>query len=127
MVVRPLRCRTSHDYARLTPDGPCLSAITQKSPIVGGHMTSLWPVLPPAIKSKVYHTTIARPLHDVACGLVRHSKIILRYPVILGIAARFLNITKTPKTSGDGPLMAATSQRRTITHDSSPITKIYPS
>ena len=73
-------------------------------------------------------TTIARPLHDVArsspnlmerramllvyivrwrcttsCDLVRPSKIILRYNAMLGISAKYLNITNTPKTSGDDP------------------------
>ena len=81
---------------------------------------------PPAIK--VQRTTIARPLQDVArsshihvercamslvyivrwccttsCDLVRPSKINLRYPTMPEISARFLNITHTPKTSGDDP------------------------
>ena len=146
------RHATSHDYGSLCTIYPRWSAITLKSLIVGCRKTSEWPVWPPAIKSKVQRTTIARPLHDVArsshnivelramsliyivmwrcatsCDLVRPSKIILRYPTMLGIAARFLNITKTPRTSRDDPWWL---QRRTITHDSprwSTITEICPS
>ena len=94
---------------------------------------------PPSIKSKVWRTTIARPLHDVArsshnlverramaliyivrwrcttsCDLVRPSKIKLRCPTMLGIAARFLNITNTPKTSRDDPWWL---RRRATSHD----------
>ena len=87
----------------------------------------------------MWRTTIARPLYDVArslhnlverramcliyivrwrcttsCDLVRPSKIILQYPTMLGIAARFLNITKSPKTSRDAPWWL---RRRETSHD----------
>ena len=91
---------------------------------------------PPAIKSKVQRTTIARPLHDVArsshnlverramslvytvrwrfttsCDLVRPIKIILRYLTMLGISVKLLNITNT---SGDDPWWL---RRRATSHD----------
>ena len=50
-----------------------------------------------------------------SCDLVRPSKITLRYPTMLGISAKFLNITNTRKTSGDD---LSWLRRRTITHDS---------
>ena len=49
-----------------------------------------------------------------SCDLVRPSKIILRYSTMLGFSARLLNITNTPKTSGDDPLWL---RRRATSHD----------
>ena len=49
-----------------------------------------------------------------SCDLVRPSKIVLRYPTILGITARFLNFIKTPKTSGDDPWWL---RRRVTSHN----------
>ena len=49
-----------------------------------------------------------------SCDLVRPSKIILRYPTMLGISAKFLNITNTPKTSGHDPWWL---RRRATSHD----------
>ena len=66
-----------------------------------------------------------------SCDLVRPSNIILRHITMLGIAARFLYIIKTPKTSGDDPWWL---RRRATSHDYtrftppwSTITKMYPS
>ena len=57
-----------------------------------------------------------------SCELVRPSKIILRYPTMLGIAARLLNITETPKTSGDDPWWL---RRRVTSHDYTRFTPEY--
>ena len=92
---------------------PRWSPITLRSPIV-------WPVWPLAKNLKfnarpslVY---IVRWRCTTSCDLrlVRHSKIILRSHTMLGIAAKFLNITNTPKTSGDDPWWL---RRRTTSHD----------
>ena len=62
----------------------------------------------------------ARPSHDLYTTSHDHRTALwnvvwcLRYPAMLGITARFLIITKTPKTSRDDPWWL---QRRVTSHD----------
>ena len=62
----------------------------------------------------------ARPSHDLYTTSHDHRTTLwnvvwcLRYPAMLGIAARFLIITKTPKASCDDPWWL---QRRVTSHD----------
>ena len=81
--------------------------------------------LPPMVRDhhKMSLIYIVRCCCTTSCDIVRPSKIILRYPTLLGIAAystmlgiaaRFLNITKTPKTSRDDPWWL---RRRATLHD----------
>ena len=57
---------------------------------------------------------IVRWCCTTSCDLVRPSKISLRYPTMLGISTKFLNISNTPKTSGDNPWWL---RRRATSHD----------
>ena len=58
-----------------------------------------------------------------SCDLIRSGKNILRYPTMLGIAASFFYITKTPNTSRNDPWWL---RRRATSHDYSRFTPDGP-